>query len=264
MSERAEVLGVGVDPVNCEGALAQIESFVREGEVHQVVTINPEFVMRAQRDESFRCVLNSAALSLADGIGLVWAARLLGHPLPERVAGSDLVPLIAERAAHTGWRLFFLGAAPGVADEASHILRERYPRLQVAGTYPGSPAREEEAYIVSRIQAARPDILFVAYGAPAQDMWIARNLTILDTPVAMGVGGALDFIAGRTARAPGWLQRLGLEWLHRLIHQPWRWRRMLALPRFAWAVLLARAYRRRCALPRRSRGKADGRRVRRS
>ncbi len=263
MSERPQVLGIQVDPVSCEEALARIESFVREGEVHQVVTINPEFVMRAQRDRPFRCVLNSAALSLADGIGLVWAARLLGCPLPERVAGSDLVPLIAERAAQAGWRVFLLGAAPGVADQASHTLQERYPRLQVVGTYAGSPAREEEAQIVQRIQATHPDILFVAYGAPAQDMWIARNLAVLGTPVAMGVGGALDFIAGRTTRAPGWVQGLGLEWLHRLIHQPWRWRRMLALPRFAWAVLLARAYGHRRALPRGSRGRAAGCSVRR-
>lgn len=244
MSERPQVLGINVDPVSCEEALAQIGSFVRRGEAHQVVTINPEFVMRAQRDRPFHCVLNGADLALADGIGLVMAARLLGHSLPERVAGSDLVPLIAKRAAQMGWRLFLLGARPGVADQASQTLQERYPQLRIVGTYAGSPAREEEEHIVRRIRAAHPDILFVAYGAPAQDMWIARNLGSLGTPVAMGVGGALDFIAGRATRAPGWVQWLGLEWLHRLICQPWRWRRMLALPRFAWAVLLTRAHRR--------------------
>lgn len=240
MAERVEVLGVGVDPMTYEGALAQIQSFVQKGGVHQVVTVNPEFIMRAQSDESFRRVLNGADLALADGIGVVWTARLLGHRLPERVAGSDLIPLIAQRAAEVGWRLYFLGAPPGVAEQAAHTLRKRHPGLQVAGIYAGSPAPEMEKAIVERIRAARPDILFVAYGAPAQDRWIARNLSHLGVPVAMGAGGAFDFIAGRAKRAPRWVQRLGLEWLHRLIRQPWRWRRMLALPRFAWAVLLCR------------------------
>jgi N-acetylglucosaminyldiphosphoundecaprenol N-acetyl-beta-D-mannosaminyltransferase len=241
MAERAEILGIRVDSVSCEEALARVESFVLQGDARRVVTINPEFAMCAQRDEPFRRVLNGADLALADGIGLVWAARLLGHSLPERVAGSDLVPRIAQRAAEAGWCLYLLGGAPGVAEEAARALRERHPGLQIAGTYAGSPAPEIEEGIVRRIRAARPDVLFVAYGAPAQDMWIARNLESLSTPVAMGVGGALDFIAGRARRAPDWVQGLGLEWLHRLIHQPWRWRRMLALPRFAWAVLLSRA-----------------------
>ena len=235
-----EILGVEVDPVTYEAALARIESFVQEGSTHQVVTVNPEFVMRAQSDEAFRRVLNGADLAVADGIGLVWAARLLGHHLPERVAGSDLVPGIAQCAAERGWRLYFLGAAPGVAERAANVLRERYPGLPVAGTYAGSAAPEMEEAIVQRIRPTRPHVLFVAYGAPTQDTWIARNLTHLGVPVAMGVGGAFDFIAGLAQRAPPWVQRLGLEWLHRLIHQPWRWRRMLDLPRFAWAVLLCR------------------------
>lgn len=237
MASRAEVLGVGVDRVTCEEALAQIQSLVRGGGVHQVVTVNPEFVMLAQRDELFSQVLERADLALADGIGLVGAARLLGHWLPERVAGSDLVPLIAQRAAKMGWRLYFLGAAPGVAERAARRLRERFPGLQVAGTYAGSPAAEEEDEIVALVKAARPDILFVAYGAPAQEVWIARNLNHLNVPVCMGIGGAFDFIAGRAKRAPLWVQRLGLEWLHRLLHEPWRWRRMLALPKFAWLVV---------------------------
>lgn len=241
MAERAEILGVQVHLLTSQEALARVESFVRQRDARQVVTINPEFVMRARRDEPFRRVLNSADLALADGIGLVWAARLLGHWLPERVAGSDLVLRIAQRAAEAGWRLYFLGAPPGVAEQAAQTLRDRHPGLQVAGTWAASPAPEVEGDIVARIRAAHPDLLFVAYGAPAQDMWIARNLSTLGVPVAMGVGGTLDFIAGRSRRAPRWVQSLGLEWLHRLIHEPWRWRRMLALPHFAWAVLLALA-----------------------
>lgn len=238
-----EILGVRVDDVTYDETLVRIEGFIREGTPHQIVTVNPEFVVAAQRDERFRRVLNAADLALPDGIGLIWASRLLGgrHPqgvtLRERVAGSDLLPKIAALAAKRGYRLFLLGAAPGVAEETARRLRQRNPGLAVAGTYAGSPAIEEEDEIVALVRAARPHILFVAYGAPQQDKWIARNLGRLGVPVCMGVGGAFDFIAGRAKRAPRWMQRMGLEWLHRLYHQPWRWRRMLALPKFAWLVV---------------------------
>ena len=234
------LLGVRVDDVTYEEALAIIEGFIREGTPHQVVTVNPEFVMAARRDEEFRRILNAANLALPDGIGLVWASRLLGRPLRERVAGSDLVPMIATLAAERGYRLFLLGAAEGVAAEAARRLREQNPGLVVAGTYAGSPAVEEEEEIVALVRAAAPHVLFVAYGAPQQDKWIARNLERLGVPVCMGVGGAFDFIAGVAKRAPLWVQRLGLEWLHRLLHQPWRWRRQLALVKFAGLVLRER------------------------
>ena len=240
MVERVDILGVGVDTITREGALARIESFVRVGGSHQVVTVNPEFVMQARSDAEFRRVLNGADLALADGIGVVWAARLLHRRLPERVPGSDLVLRIAQRAAEVGWRLYLLGSSPGVAERTAQVLVERYPGLQIAGTYAGSPASEVEETIIKRVAVAYPDILFVAYGAPAQDKWIARNSRLLGVSVAMGVGGAFDFIAGRAKRAPHWLQCAGLEWLHRLLREPWRWRRMLALPRFALVVMACR------------------------
>src|SRR5690606_38622524 len=142
------------------------------------------------------------------------------------------VPIIAEQAAKKGWRLFLLGAAPGVADKTANILRQKHPGLHIAGTYSGSPAPEEEDGIVALVNASNADILFVAYGAPEQDKWIARNLPRLHVAMAMGVGGAFDFIAGIVPRAPQWMQRMGLEWLYRLYLQPWRIRRMLRLPRF--------------------------------
>ncbi|MCK4450446.1 MAG: WecB/TagA/CpsF family glycosyltransferase, partial [Anaerolineae bacterium] len=147
---------------------------------------------------------------------------------------------VAALAAQKGYSLFLLGAAPGVAVATAARLCQTYPGLRIAGTHAGSPALEEEDEIVRLIQRAKPDILFVAYGAPQQDKWIARNLERLGVPVAMGVGGAFDFISGRAKRAPRWLQRVGLEWLHRLLHEPWRWRRMLALPRFVWLVVRER------------------------
>ncbi|MCD6291776.1 MAG: WecB/TagA/CpsF family glycosyltransferase [Anaerolineae bacterium] len=234
------VLGVRVDPVTTEEALARLAEFVSEGTPHHVVTVNPEFVMTSRHHPEFRAVLEAADLCLADGVGLLWAGWLLGRPLPERVAGSDLLPQIAARAAREGWRLFFLGAQPGVAQRAADVLRARYPALQVVGTYAGSPAEEEAAGIIRRVRAAQPDMLFVAYGAPAQDLWIARHRDELAIPVMMGVGGAFDFIAGVAKRAPVWVRRMGLEWLHRLIHQPLRWRRMLALPHFAARVMAER------------------------
>ncbi len=235
------ILGVPVDDITFDELLDQIGRWVHEGgPARQIATANPEFVMIAQRDVNFYNILRRAPLVIPDGVGLLWAARLLGKRLRERVTGSDGVPRIAARAAREGWRLFFLGAREGVAEHAAHMLMERHPGLQVVGSYAGSPAGEEEDAIVARVNRSGADILFVAYGAPAQDKWIARNLPRLKVSVAMGVGGAFDFIAGVAQRAPVGMQRLGLEWLHRLIREPWRWRRQMRLPRFVIAVLLSR------------------------
>lgn len=233
------ILGVKVHAVTTAQTLALIETYIVGGQPHQLVTANPEFVVTAQEDESFRRIINRAALSLPDGIGLLKAARFLGlGPLPERVAGSDLVVRLAELSHRRGYRIYFLGAQEGVAAQAIARLREDYPGLQVAGYYAGSPALAENEAIVRRILPTRPDILLVAYGAPRQDKWIARNLDRLQIPVCMGVGGSFDFLAGTVSRAPLWMQRLDLEWLHRLIKQPWRWRRIWrAVPYFMWLIL---------------------------
>jgi len=237
-----DILGVHIHDVTAQETLAHIVRFIAEGRSRQLVTVNPEFVMEARRNEAFRRVLNNADLVLADGVGILWAARILGRPLRERVAGSDMVPQIAAQAAERGHRLYLLGAAPGVAEAAARRLERVSPGLTVAGTWAGSPAESEAADIIRRVQQARPHVLLVAYGAPQQDLWIARHLRELNVPVVMGVGGAFDFIAGVTQRAPRWMQDRGLEWLHRLGHQPWRWRRMLALPQFALLVLASRMH----------------------
>lgn len=235
-----EVLGVPLDRLTFGELLDQIGVWVREGGGARLIcTANPELVMLAQRDVLFYTILRRAALVTADGVGLLWAARHLGVPLPERVTGSDGLSLIAERAAREGWRLFLLGAAEGVAARAAERLCQRFPTLRIAGTYSGDPSPEREDAIVALINAARADILFVAYGSPQQEKWLARNLARLEVKVALGVGGAFDFVAGTARRAPLWMRRLGLEWLHRLIRQPWRVRRMASrLPRFVLAVLL--------------------------
>lgn len=234
------LMGVPIHDVTTDETVAWIARWIAEGGVHQIATVNPEFLMKARGDPGFRRILRAAALCIPDGIGILWAARLRRRPLRERVAGSDLVPRLAAEAAARGWRVFFLGAAPGVAEIAAERLAHKNPGLAVAGCYAGSPAVAEEDALVSKVKTAQADLLLVAYGAPKQDRWLARNLARTDAPVGIGVGGSFDFIAGTAHRAPRWLQRLGLEWLHRLIREPWRWRRQLALPRFAWLVLLGR------------------------
>lgn len=235
------ILGVPIRKLSMQETVTAVAEMMREPRLHQIATVNPEFIMRAQNDAAFTAVLNRADACLADGVGVVWAARYLGDPVPERVPGSELVYHLAERAAQEGWRLFLLGAAPGIAEQAADILVARYPALQIAGTYAGSPDLAENEAIVQMINASQADMLWVAYGAPKQDLWIDRNREALTTVrVALGVGGSLDFMTGKSIRAPRWVQKLGLEWLHRLWHEPWRWRRMLALPRFVWRVWMGR------------------------
>jgi N-acetylglucosaminyldiphosphoundecaprenol N-acetyl-beta-D-mannosaminyltransferase len=240
---RLYILGVPVDAATFDGMLESIARWIAAGDrLYQICTVSPEFVMIAQDDPDFMRVLRAADLCVADGVGLLFAARYLGHPLPERVTGSDGVPLIAQRAAREGWKLFLLGAGPGVAEQAAARLVARHPGLQVAGTYTGHPSPDEEEAIVERVNGSGADILLVAYGAPRQDLWIARNRARLKVHVAMGVGGTFDFIAGVVPRAPRWMRRVALEWLYRLYRQPRRWRRMLRLPRFVWAVLRHREH----------------------
>ncbi len=244
MPEAVDLLGVRVHAVTMPQTLAWVESAVREGSPRQICTANPEFVMAAQKDREFLQLLNHADLVIPDGVGLLWAARQQGAYLPERVAGSDLIYRLAEVAAQRGWRLYFLGATEGVAQRAADVLQARYPGLVVAGVFAGSPRLEENAALVARVKAARPDLLMVAYGAPAQDKWIVRNLKELGVPVSMGVGGSFEFVAGVVPRAPIWLQRLNLEWLYRLWKQPWRLRRILAaVVGFPAAILWRRWFR---------------------
>lgn len=240
MSGSVDILGVRVDPVTYAQVLDIMAGWIAQGGPHQIATVNPEFVMAAQHDAQFRQTLNSADLCVADGVGLLWAARILGRTLPERVTGSDLVPRVAREAAERGWRVYLLGAAPGVANAAAVTLTGQNPGLRIAGSFSGSPSAADAPAIVAWVRHARPDVLFVAYGAPSQDLWIAEHGAALGVPVMMGVGGAFDHIVGVQRRAPVWIQRVQLEWLYRLVTQPWRWRRQLALPRFVAALLAAR------------------------
>ncbi len=242
MTDRSRVLGVAIDRVTRSEALARLDEFVREGRPRQVATVNLDFLRLAQRDTGFFAALAGADLVVADGMPVVWLSRLAGAPLPERVAGIDLVDDCAALAAERGYGVYLLGAAPGVASTAAAALRRRYPRLRIVGTLspPAWPfAAEMDAELVASVREARPEMLFVALGAPRQDLWLAAHLHELGVPVCIGVGGSFDLLAGRLRRAPGWMQRHGLEWLFRLAQEPGRlWRRYLLrdLPLLARAL----------------------------
>ncbi len=226
-----KILGVRVDNVTMSEAVEKVGQMIEAGGKHYVVTPNSEFIVDAQKDEQFKKVLNKAALSIPDGIGVVFASQLYGEPLKKRVAGTDLVEALCKKAAEEGWSVFFLGGLYRVGEKSAEILRKRYPELNVCGFYEG---KREEAYDAQALQGIKRaskgrqkiDILFVAYGHDHQERWISRNLDKLNVSVAVGVGGAFDFISGFIPRAPLWMRRLGLEWLFRLIKQPWRWGRI--------------------------------------
>jgi N-acetylglucosaminyldiphosphoundecaprenol N-acetyl-beta-D-mannosaminyltransferase len=226
------ILNVPVDDLNMDEALDRLESFIEigrnTGKTHQVATVNADFAVKALHDPELRYLLQEADMATADGMPLVWGARLLGVPLEDRVTGADLVPALAERAAKKGYSFYLLGAAPGVADRAGKILQERYPGLKIAGVCspPYGSILEMDRSILDDIKAANPDVLLVAFGNPKQEKWIGMYGRELGVPVMIGIGGTLDFIAGETKRAPEWMQRTGMEWSYRLLQEPRRlWRR---------------------------------------
>jgi N-acetylglucosaminyldiphosphoundecaprenol N-acetyl-beta-D-mannosaminyltransferase len=221
-----------------QGALDRIEHLVEGGGSHLVATVNPEFVMRASKDSDFARVLESAALCLPDGTGVVWAARRQGCQISAPVAGVDLIPPLAAMCARRGFRLFLLGAAPGVAADYAARLRAEHPGLAVAA-HSGSPDPSSDEESLKLIRAHRTQVLLVAYGAPRQELWIDRMRDRAAVAVGMGVGGSFDYLTGRVPRAPLWMRRAGLEWMHRLAIQPWRIRRMAVLPGYALKVLSA-------------------------
>ncbi|KYH33596.1 WecB/TagA/CpsF family glycosyltransferase [Neomoorella mulderi] len=231
------VLGNRVDPLTLAGAVARVTEFIRAGTPHHVVTLNAEIAYRAYCEPELQALINRAHLVTADGAGILWAARKLGTPLPERVTGIDLLQALAVAGARQGWRFYLYGAAPGVAEAAAARLQKEHPGLVVAGTSHGYLSSREIPGLIEAIKAARPHILLVGLGAPKQEYWIASHLEELQVPVAMGVGGSFDVLAGRVQRAPAWVQRLNLEWLYRVIQEPGRVKRTLALPKFMLVVL---------------------------
>lgn len=235
--QRINILSVLVDSISMTDALDRLEGFIHQRSPRLIATANAEMVMLAHENPSFCRTLNSADLVLPDGAGVVWAARRLGASVPERVAGYDLTQRLLQRAAKAGYRIFWLGAAPGVAEEAAARAADRCPGLITVGIRDGYFAMDDDS-VIKEIRQAQPDILLCALGVPKQETWLMQHLDALAVPVSIGVGGTFDVMAGKVKRAPVWMQQSGLEWLYRLLCQPSRFVRMLALPRFAAKVLL--------------------------
>ncbi|MBV9233791.1 MAG: WecB/TagA/CpsF family glycosyltransferase [Candidatus Eremiobacteraeota bacterium] len=232
-----EILGCRVDAIDADEATARIVAFAQEGRAAQVVTLGTEMVVYAQRDTRFRAIVNAAALSLCDTVGVLAVARRRGVRLAERVTGVELVERLCAGAAARGLPVYFLGGARDVAAAAAASLQAKFPNLRVAGARDGYFRDEASPEIAAAIAHSGARLLFAGMGFPRQEFWLAEHLAQTRC-VGIGVGGSFDVIAERIPRAPRLICRLGLEWLYRLVREPWRWRRQLALPRFVWLVVL--------------------------
>lgn len=266
-----EILGIPIHQTSATQAVDFIFSRLDSQQKTFIATVNPEFIMHAQVDRGFSRVLQKTTLSVPDGIGVLWAASInqyrprmpfkplqIGEmliaslmiairtvlnisgnnaPLTERITGVDLSQEIAERCAATGRTLFLLGEKEGVADLAAAKLRQVYPALKISGAYAGQGDQDGDGDTTAQLASHPSDIVLVAYGAPKQEYWIDRNLSRIPQQAAMGVGGTFMYLSGQSKRAPKFIRKIGLEWLYRLISQPWRWQRQLALPRFVAAII---------------------------
>ena len=225
---KQDILGVGVDDLTLPEAIGAGQALLEQPGFHYVVTPNPEFILSARKNAAFREVLNAADLSLPDGIGVVYAAKLLGRPLKGRAPGVDFAQGLMAWMAQEGKSLFLLGAKPGVAEQAADKLRRSYPGLDIRGTHDGY--FQENGPVIEANKASGADVVFVCRGAPKQELWMAQNGPATGANLAVGLGGCLDVFAGNVRRAPERWQKLGLEWLYRLLKEPSRIKRMIKLP----------------------------------
>jgi len=225
--KRVHLLGIPIDAVTAQQALDHLHTFLEQPAQRHVMTPNSEMLVASKKNEAFKSVLRSSALNLPDSIGLIWMANLTHQHLPERVTGVDTVQALC-RTLDERHPVFLLGAGEGIAEQAAEVLRSKNSRLKIVGVYAGSPSDRDAPDIIRRINEAEPHVLFVAYGAPKQDLWISQHLKeIPSVRIAMGVGGTFDFLAGVQKRAPVVFRKLGLEWLWRLFKEPRRFKRIL-------------------------------------
>jgi N-acetylglucosaminyldiphosphoundecaprenol N-acetyl-beta-D-mannosaminyltransferase len=223
MSERITLMGCEVDNLTMEETLGTIEGFIQSGLPHQHVVVNVDKLVKASRDPALRRIINECALINVDGMPVVWAARLLGKPLKERVAGVDLFEALMRRAGEKGWRVFLLGAREEVVSAVADTYQRKYPQLVLAGYRNGYwKGEEEEAAVVEQVRASRADLLFVAISSPKKEQFLGRYQLEMKIPFAMGVGGTFDVAIGRVKRAPVWMQKAGLEWFYRFLQEPRR------------------------------------------
>jgi N-acetylglucosaminyldiphosphoundecaprenol N-acetyl-beta-D-mannosaminyltransferase len=243
-ANRIQVLGLPVDRFTLQEACERVIQTLAERDAGpqpplHVVTMNAEMAIQALQDSELKAIISQAGLVTPDGVGIVWAMRrrLGGQPIA-KVAGIELVDCLASRSAALGYRIYLLGGQPGIPEAAAEALKIRYPGLTIVGHHHGYFGAAEESGILERIKETAPDILLVALGVPRQEKWISRQQGELKVPVAIGVGGSFDVFAGRVRRAPAAFQRLQLEWLYRVMQEPWRLKRLRAtLPAFVYRVL---------------------------
>ena len=238
MRKTINILGVRIDRVSRAQALEKLNGFLETPSTDMVFTPNSEIIYMAYKDENFASLLNSASLNTADGIGVVYASKILGIPLTERVAGFDLMCAFMGDCAAKGKRIFLFGSKEGVGKEAADELRRRHPDINICGIRNGYFTEAETDAIIAQMNEANPDVILVCLGAPKQEKWIYANAEKLNAKILMGCGGSLDVLAGRVERAPEKWQKLGLEWAYRLKKEPKRILRMTALPKFGLTVFL--------------------------
>lgn len=238
IKEPVKILDVPVHPLTMGEAVSALEESITSGEQTFVVTANAEIIMMCQEDAGYKKIVSQdAQLVLPDGAGAVWAGRHLGYKVPERVAGFDLYCQLLDKAAQKGYKAFFFGGSPGIAEAAKAKSEELYPGVQVVGCRNGYFKEEESLAIIDEINASGADMLFAALGAPKQEKWLVRYREQLKPKILMGIGGSFDVFAGKMERAPKWMQDASLEWLFRLYKQPSRFMRMMALPKFVLKVV---------------------------
>ena len=222
VTSRIEMMGCHIDNLTMEETLQTVEGFIKSGKQHQHVVVNVDQLVKASRDPELRRIINECALINVDGMPVVWASRLVGKPLKERIAGVDLFESLMQRSASKGWRVYLLGAREDVVSGVKQIYEKKYPGLVVAGYRNGYWKPEEEARVVAQVTAAKADLLFVAISSPKKEHFLGRYQAEMKIPFAMGVGGTFDVAVGKVKRAPMWMQNAGLEWFYRFLQEPRR------------------------------------------
>ncbi|TFB19286.1 glycosyltransferase [Filobacillus milosensis] len=234
--KRVNIMGVPFTHIDQDGFVNLLDKRIQERKKTFVVTANPEIVMNAQESDEFMQLVHEADYVTADGIGVVKGAQILGEPLPGRVTGFDTMMAMLERSARHGYRVYLLGASIETIELAHSKIKEQFPNIQIVGYRDGFFDWDDPA-ILQEIKDANPDLVFVGLGAPRQEKWISQHLDEFDHGVFMGIGGSFDAVAGTMPRAPEFFVKMNLEWFYRLLKQPSRWRRMLALPHFGLKVI---------------------------
>lgn len=240
MSNRIEMMGCQIDNLSMDETLQKIDGFIKRGSPQQHVVVNVDKIVKAHRDPDLRRIINECSLVSADGMPVVWASRLLGKGLKERVAGIDLFEALMKRAAEQGWRVFLLGATQEVVAGVEDLYEKKYPGLTVAGFRNGYWRPDEERGVVEQIKAARADLLFVAISSPKKEQFLGAYQGEMKVPFAMGVGGTFDVAVGKVKRAPLWMQRSGLEWFFRFLQEPRRMFRRYFVDDVAFLWLLVK------------------------